>query len=210
MVDYRIRDAAALQALIGDPMEQVRAKVGPQLNGAMKAFITSSPLVFLATLDESGHIDVSPKGDPAGFVEVNDDGNLLIPERPGNRLTFGFHNILRGGERGGEIGLIFVVPGQRESLRVKGLATLHNDPDVLARMAVRGKPALLFTHVAVQECFFHCGKALIRSSLWQPANWQQETRSIAAQQMAGQTVPDAARVAQTEALLEDSYTNHLY
>lgn len=206
MSDYRISDPAALAAIIGEPMEFVRAKVGPQLNDAMRAFIARSPLAFIATIDESGRVDVSPKGDPAGFVEVDGQGNLLIPERLGNRLTFGLQNILRNGE----IGLIFVVPNQRESLRVKGIATLHNDPIVLERMSVKGKPALLYTHVEVKECFFHCGKALIRSSLWNPAEWDVAERSIAARQMAGQIVPDEQRVRMTEAALEDSYINHLY
>ena len=103
-------------------------------------------------------------------------GDLLIPERPGNRLTFGFRNILRNGA----IGLLFVVPNQRETLRVKGIASLHADPEVLAGMAVNGKPALLYTHVEVRECFFHCGKALIRSGLWWPESWDGDRGSIAA------------------------------
>jgi uncharacterized protein len=204
--DFRIRDEASLEAILGAPMEFVKAKVGPQLNGAMKAFIARSPLVFVATIDASGHVDVSPKGDPAGFTVVDEADNLLIPERLGNRLTFGFRNILRNGE----IGLIFVVPNQRETLRVKGIATLHNDPQILETMQVKGKPALLYTHVDVQECFFHCGKALIRSHLWNPAEWDAQTRSIAAQQMAGQRVPDEEGVRRTEAALEHSYTDELY
>ena len=206
MPDFRIRDETALEAVLGEPMEFVRAKVGPRLNGAMKAFIGRSPLFFAATIDASGHVDVSPKGDPPGFVEIDADENLLIPERPGNRLTFGFRNILRNGE----IGLIFIVPNQRETLRVKGIATLHNDPDVLERMQVSGKPALLYTHVEVKECFFHCGKALIRSYLWQPDKWDADSRSIAARQMAGQRVPDEEGVRRTEAALDHSYTHELY
>lgn len=204
--DYGIRDLPSLEGVIGEPMEFVRAKVGPQLNGAMKAFIARSPLLFVATIDASGHVDVSPKGDPEGFVEVDEDGNLLIPERLGNRLTFGFRNILDNGE----IGLIFVVPNQRETLRVKGIATLHNDPAVLERMQVGGKPALLYTYVDVKECFFHCGKALIRSKLWQPDAWNGDTRSIAARQFASPRVPDQEGVRRTEAALEHSYKDELY
>ncbi|RJF91195.1 MSMEG_1061 family FMN-dependent PPOX-type flavoprotein [Sphingomonas cavernae] len=204
--DYRIRDLPSLERVIGEPMEFVRAKVGPQLNSAMKSFIARSPLIFIATIDANGHVDVSPKGDPEGFVEIDGDGNLLIPERLGNRLTFGFRNILDNGQ----IGLIFVVPNQRETLRVKGVATLHNDPAVLERMQVGGKPALLYTYVEVKECFFHCGKALIRSKLWQPEAWSGETRSIAARQFASQRVPDEEAVRRTEAALEHSYKDALY
>lgn len=207
---WRIRDEAALEAVIGKPMDFVRAKVLGELNQAMQAFIAESTLAFVATFDEQGRIDVSPKGDPAGFVEIADARLLLIPERPGNRLTFGFRNILRGGDEGGEVGLIFLVPGQLETLRVKGRATLHRDPDVLERMAVAGKPALLYTRVMVTECFFHCGKALVRSHMWQPDKWPQENRSIAARGMVSTTVMDHAAIERTEAALERSYREELY
>lgn len=208
--DHRIADEAALEAVIGEPFEFVREKVLPGLNEAMKQFIRRSPLVFVSTLDAGGRLDVSPKGDPAGFVEIDGEGNLRIPERPGNKLTFGFHNILRGGENGGEIGLIFLVPNQRETLRVKGTASLHNDPAVLEAMQVNGKPALLYTYVEVQECFFHCGKALIRSKLWQPEAWDGDKRSIAARGLMSAGLLDEAAVRQTEAQLDRAYTDDLY
>jgi uncharacterized protein len=203
---FEITDVSQIEALIGEPMEFVRAKVGAELNEAMTTFISHSPLVFVATVDGDGHIDVSPKGDPPGFVEVDASGDLLIPERLGNRLTFGFHNILDTGR----IGLIFVVPNQVETLRVKGRASLHHDPEVLERMAVKGRAALMYTHVEVQECFFHCGKAMIRSSVWKPETWVGTTRSIAAQQMAGTKKPDAAAVRRTEEMLALSYEHELY
>jgi predicted pyridoxine 5'-phosphate oxidase superfamily flavin-nucleotide-binding protein len=130
----------------------------------------------------------------------------VIPERPGNRLTFGFRNIIRNGE----IGLIFVVPNQLETLRVKGRASLHTDPDVLASMTVSGKPALLYTRVEVQECFFHCGKALLRSRLWQPEAWDASKRSIAARGLMSSGLQDEEAVRQTEAALERAYANDLY
>lgn len=204
--DFTITDEAQLRAVIGEPMDFVRAKVGQALNDAMKLFIAKSPLIFVSTIDASGNVDVSPKGDPAGFVEVTEAGELLIPERLGNKLTFGFTNVLRNGR----IGLIFIVPNQLETLRVKGRATLHNDPDVLERMKVAGKPALLYTRIQVEECFFHCGKALIRSHLWQPDKWQDERRSIAARQFVPNHVPDEEGVKRTEAALEHSYKNSLY
>ncbi|MDG2005165.1 MAG: pyridoxamine 5'-phosphate oxidase family protein [Novosphingobium sp.] len=206
MAGTPIDDVTALEAVLGEPMEFVRAKVVSSLNEAMQDFIRKSPLVFVSTIDENGDPDISPKGDPAGFVEIGDDTSLLIPERPGNRLTFGFRNILRNGR----IGLIFLVPGQRETLRVKGRASLHNDPDIAARMLVNGKPALLHTRVEVTECFFHCGKALIRSHLWQPDQWPSETRSIAARGFASMMPLDDASVEQTEALLDQSYRDELY
>jgi len=206
MPSIEITDEAMLEELLGEPMEFVRVKVRKELDEVMKDFIRRSPLAFVATEDEGGDIDVSPKGDPAGFVEVTEDGSLLIPERPGNRLTFGFRNILRNSR----IGLIFVVPHQRETLRVKGRATIHHDPAIETRMQVNGKPALLHTRVEVTECFFHCGKALIRSHLWQPDKWPEETRSIAARSFGSMMATDEADVAQTEALLDKAYREELY
>lgn len=202
-----ITTQAGLEAVIGAPMEFVRMKVRDRLDGGMRSFISHSPLAFVSTVDEHGRIDVSPKGDPPGFVHVDDDGDLLIPERLGNRLTFGFRNILCNGE----IGLLFVVPTERETLRVKGRATLHRDPDVLEQMAVDGRPALLYTRVRVQECFFHCGKALIRSQVWQPASWGEPTRALGARgfaSLAGE--PDDAAVAATAQRLEQAYCDELY
>jgi len=201
-----VDDEAGLESVIGQPMEFVRAKVLTELNEAMKAFIRRSPLLFASTIDAGGALDVSPKGDPEGFVEIDASGNLLIPERPGNRLTFGFRNILRNPQ----IGLIFIVPNQRETLRVKGAAKLRRDPDVLARMQVNGKPALLYTYVEVRECFFHCGKALIRSHLWEPRQWSAEKRSIAARQLMASEPVSEEQIRQTEIALERSYKSDLY
>lgn len=205
---YIIQNEGELESVIGEPMEFVRAKILPQLDEVMKEFIRKSSLVFIATIDENGHTDISPKGDPQGFVKIDDLGNLLIPERLGNRLTFGFRNILRNGE----IGLIFVVPNQRETLRVKGIATIHKDPSVLAELQANGKPALLCTQVEVKECFMHCGKAFIRSKLWQPQSWDTSTDSIGARQLAPVLGGDASKdaIQKTEELLEKAYTDELY
>lgn len=203
----QIRSEADIEAVIGEPMEFVRVKIRDALDDAMRDFIARTPLIFVSTIDEHGHIDVSPKGDPPGFVTVDSDGDLLIPERKGNKLTFGFRNILRNGE----IGLIFVVPNQRETLRIKGTATLHADPDVVERMRVNGRPALMYTRVSVDECFFHCGKALIRSKVWDLSSWDDAVDSIGARgfaSLAGE--PEESMVKATEEALEESYAKELY
>lgn len=204
---YIIKNESELEAVIGEPQD-VRGKILNQLDDLMKEFISKSPLVFISTIDENGHVDISPKGDPHGFIKVDAAGNLLIPDRPGNRLTFGFRNILRNGE----IGLIFVVPNQRETLRVKGVATLHNEPSVLATLEAGGKPALLCTYVEVKECFMHCGRALVRSKLWQPQAWDTSTESLGARQLAPVLGGDAseAAVQKTCEILEKAYTDELY
>lgn len=132
-----------------------------------RQFIAESPLVFVSTTDRQFNSDVSPKGDVPGFVRVEDSKTLLIPERSGNRLAYGFQNIIQTGA----IGLIFVVPGVRETLRVNGSALLTRDPLLLEQFVSNGKPALLCCRVAVKEAFFHCGKAMIRSNVWQPETW---------------------------------------
>ena len=203
---HQITDEAALEAVIGEPMEFVRAKITRTLTGSMHEFIRAAPLAFVATIDAEGRPDISPKGDPAGFVRVDAQGELLIPERPGNRLTFGFRNILRNGQ----IGLIFVAPHQRETLRIKGLATIHNDPETLEAMKVDGKPALLYTRVRPSECHFHCGKALIRSHLWQPEKWTGDAKSIAARGYARQKLLGTDDLAHTEQVLDQVYREELY
>lgn len=204
---YRIKNETELESIIGPPMD-VKEKILTELDDLMKEFIRKSPLVFIATIDPRGHVDVSPKGDPCGFIDIDESGNLLIPDRPGNRLTFGFRNILRNGE----IGLIFVAPNQRETLRVKGLATLHNDPVLLDRLQVNKKPALLCTYVEVKECFMHCGKALVRSKLWQPQFWDASTESIGERQLAPVIGGDASEesVKKTKEILDKAYTDELY
>ncbi len=202
-----IRTEDDLERIIGAPSEFVRTKVIDALDDVMREFVARSPLVFASTIDEDGRVDVSPKGDPPGFVEVEDNGDLLIPERPGNKLAFGFRNILRNQQ----IGLIFLVPQQRETLRVKGIATLHHDAEVLDRMQVSGKSALLYTRVQIEECFYHCGKALIRSKLWQSAGSGEAAESLGARSLAALGgEPTAESVVAMEDLLEQGYADHLY
>ena len=203
---YRIGDEAALESLLGEPSELAQMKACNALDETMQEFIHRSPLALVSTIDASGHVDISPKGDPRGFVEIDEDGQLLIPERPGNQLTYGFRNILRNGE----IGLLFLVPGLRETLRVKGRASLHRDPEVLERMQVKGKPALLYTRVAVAECFFHCGKAMIRSGMWKPESWDTEQEALMVRHFASRLDADNAATREIEEHLEESYSERLY
>jgi PPOX class probable FMN-dependent enzyme len=130
-------------------------------------FIEHSPFVLLATASASGRLDVSPKGDPAGFVKVLNETTLLIPDRPGNRRLDGFDNVLSNPR----IGLIFLVPGRDETLRINGRAMLVKDPALMETMSWRGKIPTLATAVEVEELYFHCGKAFIRSKLWKPEEW---------------------------------------
>jgi PPOX class probable FMN-dependent enzyme len=164
---WRIESEEQIAELIGAPSDVVRQKIFDHVDEHAADFIAHSPLMLMATSDAEGRVEVSPKGDAAGFVACEGERTLLIPERPGNKLAFGFRNILANPR----VGLIFLVPGTTETLRIGGRAELTRDPALLEKLAARGKAALLVTRVTVDECFFHCGKAFLRSSLWKSETW---------------------------------------
>lgn len=206
MDPYQITTSEQLTEIIGQPLDVVKEKVLKSLDEEMAAFIGQSTLVFIATVDKHGLPDVSPKGDPAGFVQLQDSTHLVLPDRLGNRLMFGFNNLIANPN----IGLIFVVPNFRETLRIKGTATLSNDPHLLDKMSVGGKPALLATTIEVQECFFHCGKAMIRSKTWEPESWPQRGTSVIAQQVASKLKADDKLSDVINQQIESNYKQELY
>jgi PPOX class probable FMN-dependent enzyme len=170
--NHRIRTPEQLRALIGEPHDLARLKVFAELEETAVSFIERSPFLLLATSDAEGRVDVSPKGDPAGFVLIEDRKTLVIPDRPGNKLLFGFENMLVNPH----VGVLFMIPGTGETLRVNGTAELLVDPALLQRLSARGKPAQLAIRVAVEECFFHCPKAFMRAELWKPDTWPERQR----------------------------------
>ena len=177
---HRIRTEAELREVIAEPNAVIEQKIFDHVDEFASAFIRKAPLLLLATVGPDGGLDVSPKGDAAGFVHVEDEKTLVIPDRPGNKLAYGFSNILANPS----VGLIFVVPGVVETLRVNGRAEITRDPALLERLAARNKPAILATRVRVEESFFHCGKAFVRSSLWKPATWPEGVKANIGKQIA--------------------------
>lgn len=162
-----IASEEALRAIIGEPMAIVVAKQATELNALTRQFIEKAPFVLLATSDEKGSLDVSPRGDPAGFVRILDDKTLLVPERPGNRIADSLCNILRNPQ----VGLLFIVPGVGETFRVNGRATLTSDPALLEPCKVEGKVPKLGVLVDIESAFTHCSKAFIRSDFWNPEHF---------------------------------------
>lgn len=162
-----IKTLDALRDRLGQPHSMTQQKIYDALFDEAVDFIARAPLLFMATVSKDGAATVSPKGDGPGFVHVDDDGTLLIPERPGNKLAFGLTNILETGR----IGLIFLIPGTEETLRVNGTCVLDDDPALCAKLEARGQDAILVMRVSVEECFFHCAKAFKRSQTWQPDSW---------------------------------------
>jgi hypothetical protein len=202
---HAVTTDAELEALIGTPGEQVKMKLRTEIDDTAREFIERAPFVVVATCGADGRLDASPKGDPPGFVQVIDSTTLAIPERKGNALGFGPRNVLATGR----IGLIFFVPGQRETYRVNGMAHLTSDPDLLDRLAVSGKPALMATVVGVEEAFFHCGKAMIRAELWAAPDEAEADRRPIAEQIGG-LLGDQDLVEVVAAGLEQNYRDDLY
>ena len=169
-LDFRevISSVEGLEAVLGRPGPRVLAKVTGRIDGLSRDFIARSPFVLVASSDGEGNFDVSPKGDPPGFVRVLDNGRALaIPERPGNRRADTFRNVLRNPR----VGLIFLVPGKAETLRVSGTATIVRDRGLREEMALGGKVPELALVVSVREAFVHCTKCVVRSHLWEPEHW---------------------------------------
>ncbi|HSD03369.1 MAG TPA: pyridoxamine 5'-phosphate oxidase family protein [Gaiellales bacterium] len=153
-----------LRAVIGVPNDLVAAKVIDRLTPVTRRFVELSPFVCVATSRPDGGLDISPRGDPAGFVRILDDRTLLIPERPGNRLADTLTNLLADSR----IGLLFLIPGVGDTFRVNGRATVVDDPELLAASTVGDRAPKLGLLIAVDEAFAHCPKAIIRSDLWDP------------------------------------------
>lgn len=159
-----IRDEAELREIVGWPTETVEAKLGDHINELTRQFIERSPFVCVATAKADGGLDVSPRGDPAGFVRVLDERTLLLPERPGNRLADCLSNLLTDPR----IALLFLIPGVGDTFRVNGEAVIVDDPELLAPSAVEGKAPRLGILISVKEAYTQCPKAMIRSELWNP------------------------------------------
>jgi len=197
----------ALRAHMGYASQRALDKEIDSIDPHSATFIAHSPFVLIATSDASGRVDVSPKGDPAGFVKVLDEKTLVIPDRPGNRRLDGFENILSNPH----IGLIFLVPGRDETLRINGRAKLIKDRALLETMTWREKVPTIAIAVDVEELFFHCGKAFIRSKLWQPEEWADPSGIASfARILIDQTKSTDTNETQMNCLLEEAYEKALY
>jgi uncharacterized protein len=153
-----------LRSLIGEPSELVQAKVNDRLNELTRQFVERSPFLCLATSAADGTCDVSPRGDPSGFVRILDERTLLLPDRPGNRLADSLRNVMQNPH----VALLFFVPGVTDTFRVNGTATIVTDPELLEACTVEGKTPKLGLRIEIQEAFTHCSKAFLRAHLWDP------------------------------------------
>ena len=206
MTDQHAIDTAdALRAIIGEINPAVQMKVNTAIDEFARAYIALSPFLVLSTSDRAGRQDVSPKGDTPGFVAVENETTLLIPDRKGNRLVYGLQNIIENPH----VGVLFLVPGTNETLRVNGTAALTNDPAICQRLAARGQPALLAIRVRVEQCFFHCAKAFLRAQLWKSECWPANLRVSFGQMLAPKLGGDQQMAQMIDTMIDEDYRTNL-
>jgi PPOX class probable FMN-dependent enzyme len=165
--ERRLTTVDELRAILGTPSPTTPHKVLDSLDATSREFLARSPFALLATADASGRPDISPRGDVPGFVHVEDDRTLLVPERKGNRLILSLQNIVANPQ----VGLLFVVPGTEETLRIQGRAELVAGEELGRRLTARGQPALLAIRVHVERCLVHCARSFKRAGVWRPETW---------------------------------------
>jgi len=204
--DNVIRTEDDLRRVYKQPGTLVQKKVIDRIDIHCRQFIEASPFLVVATRHPDGYMDVSPRGDPAGFVAVLDEKTLAIPDRPGNNRLDTLTNLLADPE----IGLIFMIPTKRETLRVGGRATITTDDGLRERLAHKGKPPLSVIVVSVDRALFQCSKCMVRSGLWDPEKWPEKLDlaplAVVASDHTGLSLP----LESVEEAIEDSIRNKLY
>ncbi|MHA3704081.1 pyridoxamine 5'-phosphate oxidase family protein [Jatrophihabitans sp. YIM 134969] len=194
-----------LREVLGIPNERARDKVRTVLDPLDVEWLAHSPFVLVGTSDADGRGDVSPKGDPDGIATVLDERTVVIPERPGNKRGDGFVNVLSNPH----VGLLFLIPGRSDTLRVNGRARIVRDAPWFDRMTVAGHRPVLALVVDVDEVFYHCQKAFLRSKLWQPDTWRPDAMPSRAQISKAVERPDDP-IEELEAYYGPSYADGLY
>lgn len=203
----QIHSPEELSALIGQPTEFSLRKELKSLDEHMRRFISQSPFTIISTHSAEGRCDASPRGDAPGFVRVIDDKTLLIPDRTGNKRVDSYRNILQTSQ----IGLLFLIPGVGETLRINGRAILITDEAWLTPLTAQGKRPIIAVAVEVEECFLQCAKAIIRSKLWEPHQGQHlASLPCAAEMLHDHVKMPEFDVAKVQILLDEAYRNKLY
>jgi PPOX class probable FMN-dependent enzyme len=198
---HEITSVEELTALVGEPIPRVAEKVRPALHEVDRQWLAASPFCLIGTSDAEGNCDVSPKGDPPGFTLVLDDRTIAVPDRPGNKRVDGWHNVIANPH----VGLLYVVPGRDDTLRINGRARLLSDAPFFDDMIVKGNRPRIVMLVEIDEVFGHCAKAFMRSSLWKPETWAPD--AIASRAVIAKAT-DAAEVPLAE--LEEYYSPAVY
>lgn len=195
-----------LTALVGEPLPRVRDKARPALTDLDRQWLAATPFVVVATSADDGSCDASPKGDPAGdLVHVLDERTVALAERPGNKRVDGYRNVLRNPH----VGLLCVIPGRGDTLRINGRARLVADAPWFDQLEVRGHRPILALVVEIDEVYHHCAKAFLRSRLWEPESWAPEALPSRAR-IAKATDRPETPLAELETYYGPQYAEHLY
>jgi len=202
----QIKTVEQLRTVLPEPREITRTKIVPFLDEQAIDFLKTCPFGLVATAGRDGPIEVSPKGDEHGLVHVEDERTILLPERAGNHLAFGLQNIIETGR----IGMIFLRPRTRETLRLSGRAEIFDDADLLATLGRPGRPALLAIRIHIERCYFHCARSVIRSHLWEPEHWPEAKQISFGKIFAARNGGDEDQAMKIDAFVEKGYTSNLW
>ncbi|MFG2105807.1 pyridoxamine 5'-phosphate oxidase family protein [Micromonospora chersina] len=205
MTTREITSPEELAELLGEPGQRARDKERTVLHQRDREWLAASPFCLVATAGADGSCDVSPKGDPAGFTRVLDETTIAIPERPGNRRADGYRNILANPH----VGLLFLIPGRTDTLRINGRARLVVDAPYFADMVVKGHRPVLAVEVSIEQIFYHCAKAFLRSELWKPETWRPDALPTRARLVKEVEAP-AENLADLERHYGPDYVRKLY
>jgi len=208
--EFTIKSEGKLRALFPETHTVAIQKCLDHLDKHARDFLARSPFLCIGTQDQNGRSDVSPRGDPLGFVQVLDDKTLVIPDRPGNNRLDTLSNIIANPA----VGLLFLIPGFDETMRVNGTAHITRDPALLSRLAVNDRIPTVAIVVTVSEVFIHCAKAFRRSKLWDATQFQDRATmpsllNIILDQTTG-APEDPAEMEKIDAGLEVDYQNSMY
>jgi PPOX class probable FMN-dependent enzyme len=200
-----IATEAQLRDIIGLPNPMASKKIYPKLNERMVAFINKSPFLLLSTVDQFGYATISPKGDKPGFVNIDKQGRLLIPELRGNKLAFSLTNILHNPK----IALFIMVPGSMETLRIHGHCRLLSGELICKQLASHSHDALLVLEITVKDAYFHCAKSLLRSQLWESATWPDPIKISFGKEIAENSGADDQFIKQVDDAVAGRYEKEL-
>lgn len=202
----KVDSLESLRAVLGQPREATKAKVLDRLDDQASDFVRTSAFCVLSTVSADGTVEASPKGDEPGFVRIEDERTLLMPERPGNNLAFGLQNIIATGK----VGLIFLKPRTGETLRIGGRAEIFDDAALREKLGTPERPALLAIRIHVERCFFHCARAFLRAKMWEPDSWPVPGRVKFGAIIAPRVGGDAAMAEAIDTRVETGYKTNLW
>ena len=202
----RLNTVEDLRRVLPPPKERTKSKILDHLDEQAIGFLGVSPFALVSTTSPDGTIEVSPKGDVPGFIQVETPRQILIPERAGNNLAFGLQNILQNGK----IGVIVLAPGTGETLRFSGSAEILDDPDLLERSSAPRRPALLVMRVRIEHAYFHCARSVLRAGLWDQATWPVARKVSFGRIIAPHLPPGAPSAQEIDDSVAGSYSERLW